>query len=203
MKVKRKPKLPLFHKNSSRIRAERISSQRKARHGTQGPAQPNIRRLGWRPVRCLLALVVASVFVPCHRVGATRRAPLNRSKCRSRAARRRRSTSPPRRCGSPARKTRSIVGYSYGRTAGARRWQREGRAVGTAVHDPPSPKATGDRHKIVAVQTGGWLSIVAVNEKTSIARVEHFCDVITTGDQRRTVPGAVDSGRHRSRCCER
>lgn len=39
-----------------------------------------------------------------------------------------------------------------------------------------------DRRNVSAIQTNGWLSIVAVNEKTAIARVEHLCDAITAGD---------------------
>jgi hypothetical protein len=39
-----------------------------------------------------------------------------------------------------------------------------------------------DRSHPSAVQTGGWLSIVAVNDKTAIAKVDHICDAITTGD---------------------
>ena len=39
-----------------------------------------------------------------------------------------------------------------------------------------------DRKNFAAIQTNGWLSIVAVNEKTAIATVDHFCDAITAGD---------------------
>ncbi len=39
-----------------------------------------------------------------------------------------------------------------------------------------------DRRNLSAIQTDGWLSIVAVNEKTAIAKVDHFCDAITAGD---------------------
>ena len=36
--------------------------------------------------------------------------------------------------------------------------------------------------RVASIQTTGWLSIVAVNEKTAIAKVEHFCDAIASGD---------------------
>jgi len=39
-----------------------------------------------------------------------------------------------------------------------------------------------ERQRPSSIQTVGWLSIVAVNDKTAIARVDHFCDAITAGD---------------------
>src|SRR5215471_17535976 len=42
--------------------------------------------------------------------------------------------------------------------------------------------AGADRKNVAAIQTDGWLSVVAVNEKTAIAKVDHFCDAITAGD---------------------
>jgi hypothetical protein len=39
-----------------------------------------------------------------------------------------------------------------------------------------------DRVHPAAINTLGWLSIVAVNDKTAIARVDHVCDAITNGD---------------------
>jgi hypothetical protein len=39
-----------------------------------------------------------------------------------------------------------------------------------------------DRKNFAAIHTNGWLRVVAVNEKTALARVEHFCDAITAGD---------------------
>jgi len=37
-------------------------------------------------------------------------------------------------------------------------------------------------HRVVSIQTTGWLSIVSVNEHTAIAKVDHFCDAIASGD---------------------
>lgn len=39
-----------------------------------------------------------------------------------------------------------------------------------------------DRTHAASIQTVGWLSVVSVNDKTAIAKVDHFCDAITAGD---------------------
>jgi len=39
-----------------------------------------------------------------------------------------------------------------------------------------------DRKHASAVLTLGWLSVVGLNEQTAIAKVDHFCDAIMTGD---------------------
>ena len=136
-----------------------------------------------RPVRCLLALVVASLFVSATASAQPAERRLNPLEVQV-------ACGPPPSLDVPAAPLRIV-----GSQDPVNRW-----VVGTGellVHDGGSAKgvqlgqqftirhprkATGDHDRIVAVQTGGWLSIVAVNEKTSIAKVEHFCDAITTGD---------------------
>lgn len=39
-----------------------------------------------------------------------------------------------------------------------------------------------DRMHPKAIRTLGWLTVVSLNDQTAIARVDHFCDAITTGD---------------------
>ena len=136
-----------------------------------------------RPVRCLLALVVASLLVSATVSAQPAERRLNPLEVQV-------ACGPPPSLDVPAAPLR-IVGsqdpvnrfvFGTGELLVLDGGSAKGVQLGQQFMIRHPRKATGDHDKIVAVQTGGWLSIVAVNEKTSIAKVEHFCDAITTGD---------------------
>ena len=136
-----------------------------------------------RPVRCLLALVVASLFVSATASAQPAERRLNPLEVQV-------ACGPPPSLDVPAAPLR-IVGsqdpvnrwvFGTGEPLVLDGGSAKGVQLGQQFIIRHPRKATGDHDRIVAVQTGGWLSIVAVNEKTSIAKVEHFCDAITTGD---------------------
>jgi hypothetical protein len=136
-----------------------------------------------RPVRCLLALVVASVFVSATASAQPAERRLNPLEVQV-------ACGPPPSLDVPATPLR-IAGsqdpvnrfvFGTGELLVLDGGSEKGVELGQRFMIRHPRKATGDHDRIVAVQTGGWLSIVAVNEKTSIAKVDHFCDAITTGD---------------------
>lgn len=136
-----------------------------------------------RPVRCLLALVVASVLVSATASAQPAERRLNPLEVQV-------ACGPPPSLDVPATPLR-IAGsqdpvnrfvFGTGELLVLDGGSEKGVELGQRFMIRHPRKATGDHDRIVAVQTGGWLSIVAVNEKTSIAKVDHFCDAIATGD---------------------
>jgi hypothetical protein len=136
-----------------------------------------------RPVRCLLTLVAVSVLVSATASAQPAQRQLNPLEVQV-------ACGPPTSLDVPAAPLR-VAGsqdpvnrfvFGTGELLVLDGGSAKGVQLGQQFVIRHARKATGNHDRVVAVQTTGWLSIVAVNEKTAIGKVEHFCDAITTGD---------------------